>query len=266
VRPETGPVPGDVQGLLGFPAGAADLLVYDGYTEGAALAGRDIMSQNDIALWRQALVKPALDLGCATLVTDHVIKDKDTRGRYAIGAQHKLAGLTGVQFLVDVVETWGKGARGRSKVIITKDRNGGLRPHGQATGTANHTHIGDLVGDASSGDMTSLILWPPFVDKDGDEWDSGIMAGRPAKELVKHLVPILSYLEKSLQAPTSNDIAREVSGGKAALLKALEWLSAANYVAYTTQGTARHYVITPEGTQKLPVRTGSIGSEPVLNR
>lgn len=265
VRPETGPVQGDVQGLLGFPDGAADLLVYDGYTEGAALAGRDIMSQNDIALWRQALVKPALDLGCATLVTDHVIKDKDTRGRYAIGAQHKLAGLTGVQFLVDVVETWGKGARGRSRVIITKDRNGGLRPHGQATGTANHTHIGDLVGDASSGDMTSLILWPPFRAED-EGWEGGLLAGPPSPRWSKVLAVLLKRLAASLEPLSQNATVRDVPGSKPDVIAALRWLVDAGYVDVDERGQNRMHVVSNVGIAKikeLSDSSGTAGTVPV---
>lgn len=266
VRPEADVPPGKLAELLTFSDGVADLLVLDGYTEGAGAVGLDIMSQNDIALWRQKIVKPALTLGCATLVTDHVVKDKDSRGRYAIGAQHKLAGLTGVQFLIEVTETWGRGLKGRSRVIVTKDRNGGLRPKGKATSTPNHTHIGDLVGDATSGDMTSLVLWPPFEDKAADEWDGGLLAGKPGRELVKHLRPILTHVQASLEPLSSNDIAREVSGGKAVLLKALEWLSAADYVKYDLglRG-AKSYTITGQGAKWLVDHTGSTGSEPVLN-
>lgn len=80
VRPEGPPSSSAVPELLQFPGGPADLLVYDGWTEGAALLGQDIMSQDDIAKWRQALVKPALSVHAATLTTDHVVKNADQRG------------------------------------------------------------------------------------------------------------------------------------------------------------------------------------------
>ena len=184
-RPEGRPQPGDLVELMMFPRGFADLVVYDGWTEGAALLGQDVMSQDDIAKWRLALVRPALKRGVATLVTDHVVKDKENRGRYGIGAQHKLAGLTGVMFLMEVTSTWGRGSKGRSRVLVSKDRNGGLRPHGKHHG-ANVTHIGDLVGDATSGEMTSLLMWPPFEGAQGDG---------PPKELAGTIEQITGCLE-----------------------------------------------------------------------
>jgi len=37
----------------------------------------------------------AADTGAGVLMLDHVVKSEESRGRYAIGGQHKLAGLTG---------------------------------------------------------------------------------------------------------------------------------------------------------------------------
>lgn len=217
VRPEGAPRGGDVVALLTFPDGPADLLVYDGWTEGAALMGQDIMSQDDIARWRQALVKPALTMGAATLTTDHVVKDREARGRYSIGAQHKLAGLTGVMFVMEVTETWGRGSKGRSKVLITKDRNGGLRPHGKPD-KANLTHIGDLVGDASSGEMCSLILWPPFEDEESD----GDGAPKPIRRAVEAVITALTDRTEPLNASGVEQRCHGIRKGNVG--EALAWL------------------------------------------
>ncbi|SCG60296.1 bifunctional DNA primase/polymerase [Micromonospora inositola] len=218
VRPEGAPRAGDVLALLTFPDGPAELLVYDGWTEGAALMGQDIMSQDDIAKWRQALVKPALTLGTATLTTDHVVKNRDARGRYSIGAQHKLAGLTGVMFTMEVTKTWGRGSKGVSKVLITKDRNGGLRPYGKAD-EANLTHIGDLVGDATSGEMVSLILWPPFVDEDEADDTNPIPS-----HLRKPVAAVVAALDGRPEPLSLAEIERRAHVRKGDVGKALAWL------------------------------------------
>ena len=38
-------------------------------------------------------IRPIAAAGAAVVLIDHVAKDKEKRGRYAIGAQHKLAGV-----------------------------------------------------------------------------------------------------------------------------------------------------------------------------
>lgn len=217
VRPDIKPRHGELAELLAFPEGPADLLIYDGWTEGAELMGLKINDQGDMAVWRRHLVRPALSLGAAVLTSDHVVKDKEHRGRYSIGAQHKLAGLTGVMFLVDVAETWGRGSKGRSRILIAKDRPGSLRPHGKRDDKANFTHIGDLVGDASSGQMDSLVLWPPFEEKPQDEGD--------IPHYVRLHIPAVVQALKSPEAPLgSNAIFRRCGGKRDDVLTALDWM------------------------------------------
>src|SRR5204862_975383 len=78
------------------------LVVLDGTTEGYGLHGWDISDNNDSPKWRNAYIKPALRAGAATLGSDHVVKSRENRNGYAIGAQHKKAGLTGVLYELQV--------------------------------------------------------------------------------------------------------------------------------------------------------------------
>jgi hypothetical protein len=52
-----------------------------------------------VASWLELLPRWAARLGAAVLVLDHVVKNVETRGRWATGSQHKLAGLDGVPSL-----------------------------------------------------------------------------------------------------------------------------------------------------------------------
>ncbi|MES2211405.1 MAG: AAA family ATPase [Chloroflexota bacterium] len=143
----------------------ADLVVFDGMTEGMGLLGLEISNNDDIPIWRQRVIRPALAAGCATLTTDHVIKDRESRGRYSIGGQHKLAGLTGAMFVIEQGDPFGEGLKGRSRVHITKDRNGKLRRAGQPEGRPGFTYLGDLVGD-STGDRPSFAFYPPTSEEE----------------------------------------------------------------------------------------------------
>ena len=49
------------------------------------------------------------------LLVDHVTKSKDDRGRYAIGAQAKLAGIDGAAYSVKMVSPFGRGRTGRAR-------------------------------------------------------------------------------------------------------------------------------------------------------
>jgi hypothetical protein len=245
-RPEGRPQPCDLVELMTFPDGIADLVVYDGWTESAALLGLDVMSQDDTAKWRLALIRPALRRGVATLTTDHVVKDRENRGRYSIGAQHKLAGLTGAMFLMEVTSTWGRGFKGRSRVLVSKDRNGGLRPHGKPH-APNVTHIGDLVGDATSGDMTSLLMWPPF---EGAQPGDG-----PPKELAGMIEQIAGQLGGHRDPLNFRQIKDRVKGKDEALRQAVAWLVDAEWIV-TEPGPSRSTLHTWVGQPEVAEPVG----------
>ena len=57
---------------------------------------------------------------------DHVVKDREQRGRYAIGGQHKLAGVD-VAYSMRVIEPFGRGRDGVVSIRVEKDRPGGVR-------------------------------------------------------------------------------------------------------------------------------------------
>lgn len=225
VRPEGPHQPDWLVDLLRFGDNLwADLVAYDGMTEGMQLWGLDPLNQLAIAEWRKLLIRPALAVGTATLTTDHVVKNKEARGSYAIGAQHKLAGLTGAQFLMERVDPFGRGLKGRSRLLVSKDRNGGLRQHGlPVEGNPGITYMGDLVGDATSGEMESLILWPP---REGESSDAGVAtldADRTAKlrAMVDDITAAMALKGEPL---TFNAIKARVRGSDDRIREALAWM------------------------------------------
>jgi hypothetical protein len=150
------------------------LVILDGVTEGYGLHGWQIKENDDSPRWRAAFVKPAMRRGAATLSTDHVVKNKEARNGFAIGGQHKKAGLTGVLFELINLEPFGKGLKGRSRLVIHKDRNGDLRQHGVPDEkNPRITVFGDLTLDAREGlglftvSGVSLSLNPPQDGRSG---------------------------------------------------------------------------------------------------
>lgn len=114
------------RGLLDGPS--YELVVIDGVSEAYSLLGLDPYNNPDAAKFLAALPRPLAALGPAVLEVDHVVKAKDLRGRYALGAQHKLAGIA-VAYSTDVVNTPSRTSPGLVKIKVEKDRHGHVRAH-----------------------------------------------------------------------------------------------------------------------------------------
>ncbi len=226
IRPDEQPQVGIVTKLCTFPDGPADLVILDGMTEGLGLLGLSALDQEAIVQWRRVFVKPAMRLGSATLTTDHVVKDASARGRYAIGAQHKLAGLNGVMFIMTSVTPFGKGFAGSSKVIITKDRNGSLRQHGLAEDSPGQTHIGTLKLSPGSGQKdTNKQQWTftvPERERSTERTTVTQTPGLPEKDH-KYLESILGYVAGN---PWGNKtaIVKHAGGNAVELGRVFEWM------------------------------------------
>ncbi len=123
------------------------LVVHDGVNEAMALHGAEIKDVGGAAEFRRRLVKPFLAAGAASLACDHLPMGADGSRRDAYGTVHKGNAMDGSRILLENVEPFGRGMRGRSNVFVTKDRPGFLRAHGKPTKTPGKTFMGTLVVD-----------------------------------------------------------------------------------------------------------------------
>lgn len=138
---------------------AADLVVIDAATEALSAQGLSSKDDTDIASWLALLPRWAAKRGPAVLVLDHVIKDSKSRGRWATGSQHKLAGLDGCAFTLENVQPGGVGLAGRSRLYLSKDRHGQVEPHAVPS-NGGKRWLADFVVD-STGPFTEAVLHPP---------------------------------------------------------------------------------------------------------
>lgn len=167
------------------------LTVLDGQNEGMALHSQAIREEDGAAAFRRLMVKPWTDAGAAVLACDHVVKDKEARGRYALGSIHKGNALNGSLILLENVDPFGRGQRGASRVYAVKDRPGHLRRHGQGTKTSGKTYLGSLSVDDTRRYRDALDLAflapaedvPDLEDKARrsplDQWILTSIAGMP---------------------------------------------------------------------------------------
>jgi hypothetical protein len=105
------------------------LVVLDGVTEAMHLHGLDPLANVDFAEFRRVLLRPLLRAGAAVVQIDHVTKDANTRGRYAIGSQHKLAAIDGAAFSFSIAKPFAPDADGLITLKVAKDRHGEVCRH-----------------------------------------------------------------------------------------------------------------------------------------
>lgn len=108
---------------------APTLAILDGVTEAMTLHGLELMDNSDVARFGAMLPRWIAERGPAVVDLDHVTKDREGRGRYSIGGQHKLAGLNGAAYTLENRTPFGVGVTGRSTLFIAKDRPAQLRRH-----------------------------------------------------------------------------------------------------------------------------------------
>lgn len=108
-----------------------EVVILDGVTEAMTTEGMDLLDNGDTARWMRLLPKRLADTGAAVVVIDHTTKNAESAGRHAIGAQHKLAGVTGATYKFEVVRPLARAVldpvTGQVKVTVTKDRPGWVR-------------------------------------------------------------------------------------------------------------------------------------------
>lgn len=129
----------------------------------------------------------AKETGAAVVVIDHVGKDREARGRFAIGAQSKMSYLTGASYMVEILEPLGVGMIGKLSIRIGKDRRGQVRPK------SGPWRKGDRTQPTAVAVIDSTE--PGRIDYALEPFDSGSTSAASNDELTWHIVNFLSCEE-----------------------------------------------------------------------
>ncbi|RYB91007.1 DNA primase [Nocardioides oleivorans] len=120
------------------------LAVLDGVTEALTMHGMNPNDNADVAAFGRMLPRRFASAGAASVSLDHVAKSTENRGRYSIGAVHKLNGLDGAAYVLENRKPFGVGITGKSTLRIAKDRPGQLRKNALPS-SSGMFWAGDLV-------------------------------------------------------------------------------------------------------------------------
>lgn len=143
------------------------LAVIDGVTDSLGVFGMSTKDNDDIARWQRILPKQiARSTGAAVAVIDHVVKDTEARGRFAIGGQAKMAGLTGAGYTVEIIQPLGRGLRGVISLRVGKDRPGHVRGQAGQFRKSDRTQEAARVIVDSTGESPAVTIEPPASTPD----------------------------------------------------------------------------------------------------
>ena len=133
------------------------LVVVDGVTEAMWQHMLDPEKNGEFTIFHDNFTRPIARKGPACSYIDHVTKDKESRGKYAIGGFHKFNVIDGAVFSFQPLTTFGVGRHGSSRINVQKDRPGQLRQH-----TPDGKHLADLhlISDPTTHELTWEIRPP----------------------------------------------------------------------------------------------------------
>lgn len=227
------------------------LVVIDGVTEAltqapprqrsmAGLGGND-----DIAFWDDRMPKLlARRTGAAVVMIDHVAKNSETAGRFAIGGQAKMANISGAAYLVKPVRPLGRGLVGVVEIHIAKDRHGFLRGHGGSYSKDNRLQL-VAIATVDGRDGLDVSLDPPPVTPEGRSPYLEEVMGRVADFLARldELVPDDTTANKRTRelGASRSLIATMVVGKTDAIRQALDELVDDGCVVAKPDGQAVRY-------------------------
>lgn len=165
IRPDCNPfaINDERQAWHGMLSQRFSLAVIDGVTEAFAVFGVKSIDNDEVTAWGRTVPRQIAErTGAAVVVIDHVTKDSEGRGRFAIGAQAKMSYLTGASYGVEVIQPLGVGMAGKLAIRIGKDRPGLVRPHGGVWRKSDRTQeIAVALIDSTDGKTIRYSLVPP---------------------------------------------------------------------------------------------------------
>lgn len=210
VTPEGPPVEADIEAIV---AAGVTLVAIDAAAGAYDVSGLDDNKRADAEMFARAWVRPLWQRNITTVLLDHVVKNSDNRGRYAIGSERKL-GAVDVHLGLEAVKSLHRGADGIVKITTHKDRPGHLqRPH------PAELHL-------SSDPETHEITWEFKAPSDVTPGGGGF---RPTTLMAK----VSRFLEEQTEPLARGEIVRGVKGQRVYVLQAIDELIAGGYATET---------------------------------
>jgi hypothetical protein len=120
IEPE---VPATIDRIALLVAMQPQIVIIDAAAGAYALQGLDDNNRGDVERFTALYTNAFFQNGIATITLDHVVKNTETRGKYAIGSERKTGGVD-VHLGFDTILPIKRGSTGLYKITTHKDRDG----------------------------------------------------------------------------------------------------------------------------------------------
>ena len=148
----------------------ATMVVIDGVTESLTMFGGETVDNDAITRWMRNFPRTvATKSGAAVILIDHITKNSETRGRFAIGGQAKLATIDGAAYLVEPIEVLSPGRVGSLTIRVTKDRPGDIRRNAGMWRKSDRTQEAAVLTMDSTKAQILYIISPPTNEEELEE-------------------------------------------------------------------------------------------------
>lgn len=207
VAPEGPPDRADLDALV---AAKVSLVVIDAAAGAYDVSALDDNKRADAERFGRVWVEPLWKLGVATVLIDHVVKNAESRGKFAIGSERKL-GAVDVALGLESVKQLNRGGHGLIRILTNKDRPGHLsRPRAAELELTSDPH-------------THHITWAFRAAADTEDHGSGTDTFRPTVLMDR----VLEQVNSPAYEPISRSaLGNEVQGRREYVLKAVDCLLA----------------------------------------
>jgi hypothetical protein len=200
--------PPDADDIAAMVAAGVTLVIIDAAAGAYECSALDDNKRADAEKFSRAWVRPLWQHGVATVLIDHVTKNPDGRGKFAIGSERKL-GTVDVHLGLHAVRQLNRGGAGLIRISTHKDRPAHLRRPVAAEIELN------------SDPTTNVITWqlreasPAHADATDDGWRPTVLIDR-----------VLEHLHRNPELTTRSALANAVRGKRAYVLQAIDHLLA----------------------------------------
>jgi hypothetical protein len=257
VEPEGPP---DDNDILELEAAQVSFAVIDAAAGAYAVSGLDDNKRADAELFGRMWIDPLWMRGITTVALDHVTKNSDSRGRYAIGSERKL-GRCDVHFALEPIVQLGRGRNGLIRIVTHKDRMGWLpRPRAAEL---------ELRSDPN----THAISWRfnTVTEQAEEVWRPTVLMQRVSDWLAEQTEPVSratvekavsgkgEYVRQAIDALITDGCVAETAGARGAKNVALNYpfTTSSHLVPPRPDEETKYLVPRPSLTEGTRTRTSS---------
>lgn len=215
---------------------SAHLVIIDGVTESLTMWGGETVDNDSITKWmRQFPRTVAHRSGAAVVLIDHITKNSETRGRFAIGGQAKLATIDGAAYIVEPIEVLSPGRVGSLTIRVTKDRIGDVRASAGMWRKSDRTQEAAVLTIDSTQPQMQYVIGAPTSEDELNE-----------RTEFKKLSEMAEFIHNHAGC-SRRELNEGIRGDKALISERLETLISRGFIENRGSGNKSNLWITSSG-------------------